>query len=120
MPSLEMLDLGHKPALAQPQSLTQCFQTDTDLWGYDLGVPRAMEPSAEACQQHCLKVPGCQFFTWTSGDGGCYVKSSDAGHRVTAGITSGPRHCPGADGGAAGGGATAGGGAAAGGAGQSL
>lgn len=101
MPSLEYLDLALPPAparkesspsWAQQESLPSCFEYDTDLYGYDMASP-VFEPSAAACQSHCQQVPGCQFFTWTSEGGACYVKSSDASRQKKTGATSGPRGC---------------------------
>lgn len=93
LPPFEFLDLDSPNALAQPQSLTACFESDIDMWGYDVNIAPAIEPTAEACQNHCMQVVGCEFFTFVAEDGGCYVKSSDAGRQVQAGSVSGPRAC---------------------------
>ena len=50
---------------------------------------------AASCQKECQKNDQCQFWTFNSGNGACWLKSDKTSESPGAGKTSGPKFCPG-------------------------
>ncbi|PFH35770.1 PAN domain-containing protein [Besnoitia besnoiti] len=102
--------LGHKhssdtvgmtsgPRDCLPQASAWCFEGNVDYAGYDVEkVESGQVTSATACQQLCMTLPQCYYFTWVSSENNCYLKGSGAiqGRRsnyATVGMVSGPKVC---------------------------
>ena len=63
-----------------------------------LNQPRTRTPSALACQNRCVSVSGCAYFSWwregtLEGDGGCHLQDSNAEEMPSDDGMTGPAKC---------------------------
>ena len=76
--------------------LSGCIiEEDIDYSGNDIephGYRKIME-SQQACADFCKTIMGGKFWSWSSGDKLCYVKSSNSGRKSVSGKVSGNREC---------------------------
>ena len=54
---------------------------------------RIIMESQQACADFCKTIMGGKFWSWSSGDKLCYVKSSSSGRKSVSGKVSGNREC---------------------------
>jgi len=91
---IEPVDMKDYP-IQTMEEMPPCFEEGFQYTPLDMpGQGRTTEKSADACQQRCASVAGCEHFTsWP--DGGCHI--SDKGSKKTKqnGVTVGPAKCPG-------------------------
>jgi len=80
-------------ALALTSPKVDCFENDMDFPGQDLDIYYTAKESAAKCQAHCNATAACKFFTWSSSNKRCYLKSRRVNPTVEAGATSGPKKC---------------------------
>ena len=74
-----------------------CLDVDKDYPGMDINLATAnttdLTNGARECQLLCRGNTECNFFTWSSTNRRCYLKSKKSGVSYEAGATSGPKHC---------------------------
>ena len=76
--------------------LSGCIiEEDIDYSGNDIkpdGYRKIME-SQQACADVCKTIMNGRFWSWSSRDKLCYVKSSSSGRKSRSGFVSGNREC---------------------------
>ena len=88
--------LRHLISIIPMTMLSGCIiEEDIVYHGNDIkphGYRKIME-SQQACADFCKTIMGGKFWSWSSGDKLCYVKSSSSGRKSVSGKVSGNREC---------------------------
>lgn len=80
-----------------PTTTVDCFDEDNDYPGLDINLASAKttdrKENAEECQALCKTNKECNFFTWSSANKRCYLKSGKSRVNDETGAISGPKNC---------------------------